>query len=194
MRRSFWRWFVGFMVSTPIVVTVGLAWACVGLVSLTTSSSTVQPGGSVTVVGREFAQGAPIEIHLDSPTGPVLATVPPPTDTMTSKWTMQVTIPAATPAGDHLLVATQAYHYMNVGAPARAVLHVGTAAPAPAPAAPAPRLAKVPVDSGPSAGGLVLIALAVAAIGLVLAAAWSLMVSRRDGRRASAAVAPGGGR
>src|SRR5260370_41644236 len=45
---------------------VGFAWACVGLVSLSTNSPTVQAGGSLTVIGKEFAQKAPVLIHLDS--------------------------------------------------------------------------------------------------------------------------------
>lgn len=66
------------LAAVAVLEPAGLAWACVGLMSLTTDSSTVQPGGTVTVLGKEFAQDEPIEIHLDSPTGPVLATVPPP--------------------------------------------------------------------------------------------------------------------
>lgn len=56
MNRSHWRWVVGMVAAVVVVVPAGLAWACVGLISLTTESSTVQPGGTVTVIGREFAQ------------------------------------------------------------------------------------------------------------------------------------------
>src|SRR5438270_113960 len=58
-----------------IVVPVSAAWACVAPVSLTTVNPMVQPGGVVRVVGRETAPGAPIEIHLDAVTGPLLTTV-----------------------------------------------------------------------------------------------------------------------
>jgi alpha-L-fucosidase len=160
-----------------MLVPAALAWSCVGLMSLTTSSSAVRPGGTLTVFGKEFAQGVPIEIHLDSATGPVLARVPAPTDTMTSQFSVMVTIPAATQDGEHVLVATQASHYMNAGAPARSVIHVGTAAPAPTP--PAVRPAKVVVDAGPSAISLLLIGLAVAAVGLLVAALWSMLAARR---------------
>lgn len=171
------RWVVGFLATVAGLVPAALAWACVGLMSLTLSASTVQPGGSVTVIGREFAQGAPIEIHLDTPTGQLLSTVPAPTDTMTSQFKQAVTIPGSVPAGPHTLVATQNYHYMNAGAPARATLYVGTTAPA-APGS-APRPTNVIVDKAPSTGALILIGLAVAAFGLVLAAALNLAASRR---------------
>jgi hypothetical protein len=177
MHRSIRRWIVAVTATLAALVPVGLAWACVGLMSLTVSASSVQPGGSVTVFGREFAQGAPVEIHLDSTTGPVLATAPAPTDTMTSQFKVTVTIPASVPSGPHVLVATQAYHYMNSGAPARATVYVGT--PAPAPAGPAARPANVIVDKAPSGASLALIALAVAAVGLVLAASINLAASRR---------------
>jgi hypothetical protein len=159
------------------MVPAAWAWACVGLVSLTTSPATVQPGGTVNVVGKEFAQGAPVLIHLDSSTGPVLATAPPPTTTMTSVFTVPVTIPPDVPIGQHLLVATQDYHNMNAGAPARAIISVGTAPP-PAPG-PAPRPATVAADSGPSVGFLALVGAVVAAAGLVLFSFVLLATSRR---------------
>ena len=184
MKRSVGRWTIGMAAAAVIVVSAGMAWACVGLMSLTTSASSVPPGGTVTVFGKEFAQGAPIEIHLDSSTGPVLATVPPLTDTMTSQFNVKVTVPANTPTGQHTLVATQAYHYMNTGAPARATLYVGT--PAPGPATPAARPANVLVDKGPSPASLVLVAFAVAAVALVVAGALALASSRRSPGRAAA--------
>lgn len=191
MRRSFGRWAGGAVAAAAIAVTVTVgavasqAWACVGLMSLTTSPSSVPPGGQVTVVGKEFAQGAPIEIHLDATTGPVLATVPAPKDTMTSQFNVKVTIPASTPAGQHVLVATQAYHYMNTGTPARATIYVGTPAPAGS-VVPAARPAGVVLDKGPSGGALVLTALAVSALALLAAATIALATSRRSPRGGAA--------
>lgn len=182
MNRSSRAWIVGAVAAVACIVPAGLAWGCVGLMSLTTSSSTVQPGGTVTVFGKEFAQGAPIQIRLDSQTGPVLATVPPPTDTMTSQWSVRVSIPPGTAVGAHVLVATQAYHYMNAGVPARAAIHVGPGAPAPAPAVSRP--ARITARSGPSAPFLILVGLAVTAVGLVLAALWSVSAARSDRRAA----------
>ena len=177
MHGSIRRWAVVMAAALAVLVPAGLAWACVGLMSLTTSAASVPPGGALTVFGREFAMGAPVEIHLDSTTGPLLATAPAPTDTMTSQFKVTVTIPASVPTGPHMLVATQAYHYMNSGAPARAMVYVGV--PAPAPASPAARPANVVVDKAPSGAALVLIAVAVAAVGLALAALLSLTASRR---------------
>ncbi|HEX3621528.1 MAG TPA: hypothetical protein VHT97_04355 [Acidimicrobiales bacterium] len=143
---------------------------------MTTVSPTVQPGGTVTVIGREFAQGAPVEIHLDSPTGPLLTTAPPPTTTMTSKFNWDVPIPANTPFGQHILFAVQNYHNMNASVP-RSVIYVGVLPPAAA--APAPRPASLGVGSGPSGVSLVLLGLGVAAAGLIVAGLWSLAAGGR---------------
>lgn len=179
MKRSSLRWVVLFTVAAAgLAGTAGMAWACVGLMSLTTSPSTVQPGGTVTVSGKEFAQKEPVEIHLDSPTGPLLATAPPPESTMTSRFDLPVTIPADLPPGPHLLVATQNYHHMNAGAPARATIHVGTSPPA-VPAGTAERPAAVLMESGPDWAKLVLIGLAAAAGGLLLAGLNRLAEGRR---------------
>ncbi len=177
MDRSFRRWVFGAVAAVGVLVPVGLAWACVGLMALTTTSSSVQAGGTVTVLGKEFPQGAPIQIHLDSTTGPVLATVPALDDTMTSQFRVDVSIPSNVPTGQHTLVATEDYHYMNSGAPARATIYVGT--PPPATAGPAARPTNVVFAQGPSGAGLLLIGLAVAAVGLMLAGALNLAASRR---------------
>jgi hypothetical protein len=164
----------------------GLAWACVGVVSLTTSSSSVQPGGTLTVTGREFASGAPVVIHLDSVTGPVLATVPVPgMDTMTSQFKVAVSVPSDIQAGQHLLIAMQDAHDMNSGAPARSVFYVGTASSPPA-AAPSPeRPAALAVTSGRSGATLILIGLVAAGASLALVGLWRFM-SVRAGRRVAA--------
>lgn len=158
------------------MVPAAVAYACVGLMSLTTSASTVEPGGTITVLGASFAQDAPVDIRLDSPTGPVLVTVPPPTSTMTSKFEVPVVIPADVPKGQHLLVATQVYHHMNAGAPARATIQVGSTLPAVAPV-PAGRPAALAVDSGPGGPFLAFVALSAAAVALVLVGLVSLRSS-----------------
>jgi hypothetical protein len=162
-----------------IILPVGFAWACVGLVSLSTSSPNVQAGGTLTVIGKEFAQKAPVLIHLDSITGPVLvtATGTPATSTMTSKFEVALTIPSSVSAGPHLLIATQDEHDMNGGNPARAVIYVGTAAPAPTAAASRP--VTLLADKGLSAVTLALIGLAVAGVGLLLAWLVFRVVTRR---------------
>lgn len=131
----------------------------------------------MTVFGKEFAQKEPVEIHLDSPTGPLLATAPPPESTMTSQFEVTVTMPADVAPGSHLLVATQQYHHMNAGAPARASIVVGTDAPTPPLTEERP--AAVVMGAGVSAVALVLIGLAVAAGALLLAG----LLSRRSAGR-----------
>jgi hypothetical protein len=167
---------VGTVSALAVIVPAGIAWACVAFMSLTTVSNTVQPGGTVTVIGREFAQGAPVEIHMDSPTGPLLTTAPSPTTTMTSKFNWDVPIPANTPYGMHVLFAVQNYHNMNAGVP-RAVIYVGTLPP-PA-SGPAARPATLDVGSGPSTMSLVLLGLGVAFLGLLVAGGWNAMAGSR---------------
>jgi hypothetical protein len=178
MSRSVRRFTVAMGVAGMVfMVPVALAWACVGLVSLTAKNPTVQPGGTVTVVGKEFAQGAPVDIHLDTIDGPILASAPPPTTTMTSQFTQDVPIPANISAGPHVLIATQNEHNMNAGAPARTVIYVGTSAAAPA--APAARPAKLLVSSGPSVASRIVIGIGVAAVCLFLAGVFMAASSRR---------------
>jgi hypothetical protein len=160
-----------------IILPVSFAWACIGLVSLTTSSSTVQAGGTLSVIGKEFAAGAPVLIHLDTLDGPVLAMAPPPVGTMTSQFKIDVIIPSNVSVGPHLLIATQTEHNMNGGNPARALIYVGTAAPAAS--SPAVRPATLTANSGLSGATLALIGLGVAAVALFLAGLVLLAVGRR---------------
>ena len=162
-----------------LVVSGSAAWACVSTFLLTTESSTVEPGGTVMVVGRGFAERAPIDIRLDSHTGPILATAPAPRTTMTSKFTLPVRIPEDTPNGPHLLVATQNYHDMNAGSPTRVMIHVGASGPAaPTPEVPRPATVAFADGDGPSALALVLVGLGVAAGALLFAGAASAGASR----------------
>ncbi len=149
----------------------------------------MQPGGTLTVTGREFAGGVPVQIHLDSATGPVLATVAGTQvkGTMTSSWTQMVTVPSGISSGPHLLLATQDQHDMNSGAPARAVFYVATNPPAPA--AVQARPPALAVSSGPSATGLVVIGLLVAGAALLVAGLGIYLASRGSARTRSQAVA-----
>jgi hypothetical protein len=167
---------IATVVSLVVLALAGLAWACVGVASLITDSPTVQPGGTLMVTGRSFARGVPVDIRLDSPTGPLLLTVPGPDSTMNSKFTVPLTIPPDISNGRHLLVAIQDHHDMNVGAPARAVVYVGTA-PSPA-ATTAARPSGVAANSGPSVPVLLLIGLGVAAAGVLAAAVWTSTSAR----------------
>lgn len=163
-------------VAATLLVPASLAWACVGVVALTTPRATVQPGGTLEVRGREFARGVPVQLRLDSPTGRLLATVPGPESTMNSDWTFSVPVPSDIPNGRHLLVATQDHHDMNSGAPARAVFYVGV--PVPDEPEPEVRPAGLTVDEGPGVVSLVLVGLGVAAAGLLAAAGYSARAAR----------------
>lgn len=177
MSRSVRRWTVGVgAAGAVLMVPVAFAWACVGLVSLTTTMNTVQAGSTVTVVGKEFAAGAPVDIHLDTVDGPVLATAPPPSGTMTSVFMLDVPLPANLSNGPHILIATQIEHNMNGGAPARAVIYVGSS-PAVS-GAPAARPAKLLASTGPSVGSRVLIGVGVAVVALFLAGIFMAAASR----------------
>jgi hypothetical protein len=161
-----------------VMVPAAAAFACVAVVALTVSPQSVQPGGNVSVTGRDFAPGAPIEIHLDSPTGKLLATQPPHNNSvMMNQWTLNVPIPGDVPKGEHFLVATQDYHNMNAGVPARATVYVGV--PAAGTVQPVARPTKLDVAKGPSVASVLLIGLGVAAAALLLAGALTLAASRR---------------
>lgn len=175
LSRSVLPVFVALVVALP----AGLAFACVGVMSLTTEVTRVEPGGTVPVTGRGFAQAAPVEIRLDSPSGQLLATAPPPMSTMTSVFTIPVVIPADVPKGQHLLVAVQNYHHMNAGSPARATIQVGAEAPVLG-AGEDVRPTALTEGSGPGGGLLLLIGLGVAAAGLLLAGFVNLLVARRQ--------------
>ncbi|MHB1535895.1 MAG: carbohydrate-binding protein [Acidimicrobiales bacterium] len=176
MSKSFRRWTIGLAAAgLGILVPVGAAWACLGIAGLTTNSASVQPGGTLGVTLTEFG-ATPAQIHLDSVTGPVLATVAHPGKGMSGLTTTTVTIPAGTADGQHVLIATEPGNGMLAGIPARAVIQVGNAVPASASAA---RPASVTTASGTSVGSLALIALAVAAVGLFLAGSLTLVGSRR---------------
>src|SRR5215213_7460442 len=164
MHRSRRRLVFGFAAAVAAIVPASLVWACVAPVSLTTVSPTVQPGGTIRVIGRETAPGAPIDIRLNSPTGPVLTTVSGQAGGMSAKWEADVPIPADIPYGKHYLYGVQNYRNMNAVVP-RTVIYVGTV-PDPAPT-PEVRPAALDVGSGPSAVSLVLLALGVAAAGLL---------------------------
>ncbi|MGH3116721.1 MAG: hypothetical protein ACRDPR_03660 [Nocardioidaceae bacterium] len=167
---------IAAVVSVAFLAMAGFAWACVGVASLVTASPAVQPGGTLMVTGRSFAKGVPVDIRLDSPTGRLLLTVPGPDSTMNSTFTVPLTVPPEVASGRHLLVAVQNHHDMNVGAPARAVVYVGTA-PSPVATA-AARPSGVAASSGPSVAALILIGLGVAAAGVMAAAAWTLTSAR----------------
>jgi hypothetical protein len=165
------RFAVGAVFALAIAVPAGVAWACVAPVSLTTANPTVQPGGVVHIIGRETGPGAPIDVRLDSPTGPILLTVTGQVGGMSAKWEADVTIPANTQYGKHVLYGVQNYRNMNSTIP-KATIYVGTQ---PDPIVPDERAGSLNVGSGPGAGSLVLLGLGVAAAGLLVVGGLSVL-------------------
>ena len=174
---------LAMLATAAVILPAGLAWACVAPVSLTVNNPQVQPGGTVTVSFKEFGQGAPVDLHLDSTTGPILGTLAPPTSTMTGSYTMDVTIPPNTTFGTHFLVSVQNYHNMNSGNIARATIYVGTQPPATV--GPEARPAHAEVGSGPSAASLIFIGLGVAAVLLIVAGVYTLAAGSGRSRPAA---------
>lgn len=165
-------------VMTVLIVPAIVVYACVGVVGLSASPSSVQPGGTFTLKGMDFVPTAPVQIHLDTIDGPVITTVTHQTGTgsMSSRFSMDVTLPSNVSSGQHLLIATQNAREMNGGNPARAVIYVG--GPAPAAAGPEARPAAATIDSGPGWGVLALVALAAAIVGFIAFGAFALRPGR----------------
>ena len=162
-----------------------IAFACVSVASLTATPQSVQPGGTVTVNGGDYVPGFPVQIHLDTVTGPVLATVASPTgaSSMRSAFKVDVTLPTSIGSGQHVLLATQDAHNMTAGIPARAVIYVGTGVPA---APQSTRSAAPLVDTGLSVGALALIAVGAAAAGLLILGLIVVLTSGRVSRTGAA--------
>lgn len=152
-------------VAAAVVVPAIVVYACVGVVGLSATPTSVQPGGTFVLNGKDFVVAVPTQIHLDTINGPVIATVSTykGTGVMSSTFSQTVTLPSNVSNGQHVLIATQSQHTMNGGNPARAVIYVGQ--PAPAASGPEARPATVTIDSGPAWPVLALIALAAALVG-----------------------------
>ena len=90
-----------------------VAYGCTAAATLSPSPSAAAPGTTVTVTGKYFGthdpedinSNSPVQIRLGSLTGPVLGSAKP---TGTEReFTVNITVPAETPAGDSFLTATQ---------------------------------------------------------------------------------------
>lgn len=179
MVRSRRRLAVGAAAALAVVVPASLAWACVAPVSLTTVSPTVQPGGTIRVIGREMAPGAPVEIRLNAIDGRLLTTVTGQPGGMSSRWEADVPIPADVPYGKHFLYGVQNYRNMNSVVP-KAAIYVGTT---PDPAfTPEARAGSLDVGSGPSAASLVLLGLSAAGAGLLVVGGLSALAGSRPAK------------
>jgi hypothetical protein len=153
------------------------SWACIFLAGITTSASSVQPGGSLTINGLSFGSN-PVQLHLDTLTGTVLATANP---NGKGNFSQAVTIPQGVSPGQHVLVATEeaatpdgANDGSSQGVPARATFQVGTAGSTDVATSAGP----VQVAKSAGVGTLALIGVAVACVGVFIGGLISLVASR----------------
>ena len=124
------------MLTAPVVL-ASLAYACTSLATLGLNPQQGEAGQKVTVTGRGFVphgsetrSGQPVAIRFDSQRNPVLATATPSgTD---GSFSVQITVPQV-PAGNHVVISTQARNDGSVasGTPARQAFTVVAPAPAP---------------------------------------------------------------
>ena len=101
-----------------MVSAVSLAWACVPGTSLTLSSSSGAPGTTVTATVGGFPADFPMEVRMNTYTGPLLAQSA--SRPAAGSFTLNITIPADTAAGCHLVIAfpTEPEHREHGLAPA----------------------------------------------------------------------------
>ncbi len=182
---------VGFLfiicAAIPVAVFASTAWACGALTTLHANTSVAAPNAVIDMTGRNFGAGpqaAPpgefsdVQIRLDSRSGRILASVPE-----GRSFTRSVRLPRDTPAGWHVVVATQFNTLTGVpksGSPARTTIRV-QGAPVPG-ATGAPWGGAAPTSGGPGSPDLplpgILLSVALLATGLTL-------VFRDRGRKAA---------
>ena len=99
------------------VSAASLAWACVPGASITLNKRSAAPGETLTGTFTDFAPDLPIEVRLNGEAGPVLASSA--SRPAAGSFTMQLPIPATTPAGCHVVVAfvTSGQHQGHSSAP-----------------------------------------------------------------------------
>jgi hypothetical protein len=167
MRNSVKRgWLMfGFGLAAIPLSAAAIAYACTGLATVSTSSSSATSGATVVVTGSGFAAHDPSDIRteqakvrFDDPSGDVVATASPTPANDGGKFSVQITVPALA-AGDHVLIVTQngSDGRPAFGTPARQAFAITAPAAVPAavvaaaPVAAAPALAPidVPVLSQP---------------------------------------------
>lgn len=158
----------------------------------------VSPGQEVTVYGpRGYGATNPVEIRLDSPTGPVLGSFRPDTNRFAQWGPGTIVIPEDTKPGPHVLWATQELPDSDShirGIPARAVIEVSGPAGTPLVGAPkgAPSQEGRPEvlltgESEPGWGGILLAGLGAGGLALLVAGVAVSFSRRSSGRGAQAA-------
>lgn len=181
---------------TGVVLLAAVAWACVPVATLEASPAQAQPGETLEVSGRFYANGIPATIHFGGLDGPVLATVVP--DNRVIETTVR--IPSGTEPGNYVLVANQERPDGGTlwGVPSRVLVTVTAPGGAPvlsgSAVALAPAVGRAPglvEQEGLGVGELALVAVGVAGIALFMAGMAALLAGRRGA--APVAVRSGGG-
>jgi hypothetical protein len=157
----------------------------------------VRAGDTVTVFGpRGYGKTNPVQIRLDSETGPILGSFQPDQQRFAQWGPGTVTIPPETTAGRHTLFATQELPDADAGIrgiPARTIIEVLGPASLPVVGAPlsppvGERAGAVEVteDQGVPVGGVLLVGLGVAGLAMFAAGLASAAAGRRSAETAPA--------
>lgn len=170
------------------LLSAGTAWAP-HVAQLLAEPRVVSPGDTVTVTGtRGYGAEQPVDIRLDSIDGPVLATFETDSQFFAAFGPGEVTIPADTEPGNHVLVATQVLDEEDShirGVPARAAIEVIGPGGQPALGAPLaqpvePRPVELAEEDQAGIGSLVLVGFGVAGVAMFAAAMVGLVASKRS--------------
>jgi hypothetical protein len=202
MRKANWVFrplLAGAGAALMVLATALPSWAP-HVAQLQVTPAQAKPGQDVSVYGpRGYGPTNPVEVRWGSPSGPVLGTFQPNTESYAQWGPGTITIPGDAKAGTYQLFATQnltpGETYIR-GIPSQASIQVVSATgAAPVVSGPAPAdTADQPVvglteDKGTSTGGLVLLALGVAGAALFVGGAVAIVVARRSPRPAGAQTA-----
>ena len=172
-RRMSRRLLTRFLPAMAVIAaaTAAAAYACTNLATLDLSSGSGAPGVSFTATGSSFTPSAPVMLHWNSLTGPVLAKVQ-----ASSSGAIAATakVPSTALPGDYVVVATQTVKGAPAfGTPARASFQVvgpGGATASAAQNAPTTNpLASVATSSSSGvSGGLLAATIILAVLGISL--------------------------
>jgi len=174
--------FGGVAVLGITMAVAAAAWACIPVATLTLTPGTAKPGDTVTVTGKFYGTKSDVAIHRAALDGPVLTSTTPDED---GNITATFKIPADATAGSFLVVATQPVvaGATTWGVPSRALVTIAPTGTTPAVGGPAraaeDRPATLVHGSSVSTGTLLLTALGVVGIGLFLAGAGAVFMTRR---------------
>ena len=195
MCRSRWfvrSWLASGVAAAALLVAAGPSWAP-HVAQLQVTPTQARPGQDVSVYGpRGYGPTNPVDIRWGSPTGPVLGTFQPNTESYAQFGPGTVKIPADARPGTYQLFATQTLTpgetYIR-GVPSQAVIQVVSetgAAPVLTEAPPAPPAEQPTIgleeEESTSTGQLLLIALGVAGGALFLGGTVAILISRRPQR------------